>query len=133
MYTMEHGTGMDLWWDDYSEKAVTLAEVRPMKDGKPHGFEWWFFGNQQLWQERHWVNGERHGIEREWSSKERVSRGYPRYWIHNERVTKPRYVRAALKDPALPPFRIDDNEPRRDFPPEVAKHLIPRPLHPHGK
>jgi hypothetical protein len=131
-YTIEYGTGTDLWWQDM-DGNVTLSEVHPMKNGKSHGFEWWFSGDQTLWKERHWLNGEIHGIEREWNFKGRLSRGYPRYWLHDERVTKPKYVRAALKDPALPPFRIDDNEPRRDFPPEVAKHLIPRPLHPHGK
>lgn len=126
-YTIEYGTGIDLWWQEM-DGTVYLTEVHTMNEGKSHGFEWWLHG-QELSKERHWVHGEIHGIEREWTFQGRLKPDYPRYWLYDEQVTKPIYVQAALKDPALPPFRIEDNAPHRDFPPEVAKHLGPRPLH----
>lgn len=125
-YTLERGTGIDLWWQEREDGSAYLAEVHFMRDGWPHGFEWWLAEDQQrVWIERHWSHGHRHGIEREWNGQGRLCRGYPRYWVNGERVTKRQYLRAAARDPSLPPFRPEENEPRRAFPPEVAQHLTP--------
>jgi hypothetical protein len=122
-YTLDHGTGIDLWWQE-RDGPDYLAEVHTMRDGRWHGFEWWLNEDQQSAHiERHWSHGYRHGIERDWNIRGRLSRGYPRYWVHGERVTKRQYLKAASQDPSLPPFRPEDNEPRRTFPPEVAQHL----------
>lgn len=104
----------DLWWQDHSGFAF-LSEARYVKEGKWHGFEWWLNHEDQrsLWQERHFWNDQLHGIDRRWNSHDRLRRGYPRYWIHDERVTKRQYLRKCAKDPTLPPFREEDNRPRR--------------------
>jgi hypothetical protein len=126
-YTLDEGSGLDLWWQEWSDGSVNLAEVHCMQAGRAHGFEWWLNDDQQsVHEERHWADGDRHGIEREWNSEGRLARGYPRYWVRGERVTKRQYMKAAAADPSLPPFRIEDNRPERAFPPEMAEHLGPR-------
>jgi hypothetical protein len=123
-YTMVHGTGTDLWWNEW-DGDVILAEAFQMRDGLRHGYEWWFYLSMpgKLSSEKHWYQGEQHGVERYWNVNGRLARGYPRYWIQDERVTKRQYVRAAAKDSTLPPFRAEDNLASRDFPPEVAESL----------
>lgn len=123
-YTLEHGTGIDLWWETWSDGDENLAEVHYLKDGAPHGFDWWLDANEKsVWWESHWQTGVQHGIERQWNGKAHLRRGYPRYWIQGERVTKAKYQRAAAKDPRMPPFRAEENRPERMFPPEIACHL----------
>src|SRR5580658_6460188 len=92
--TMKHGTGIDLWWIELSEIQY-LSEVRYLKDGKRHGFEWWLSDNQKgVWREGHFRNGQMHGIERSWSYLGRLHRGYPKYWVKDVRMTKRQYNRA---------------------------------------
>jgi hypothetical protein len=123
-YTLEHGTGIDLWWQDWPDGSVYLAEVHYMQNGQAHGFEWWLNEDQRtVHTERRWLHGNQHGIEREWNARGRLSRGYPRYWVNGERVTKRQYLKAAAPDPSLPPFRPKENDPQRTFPAEIAKHL----------
>ena len=123
-YAMKHGAGIDLWWDQYDEHSLPfLSEARYLKDGVRHGWEWWLDDSRKsVWSECHYFQSRKHGIEREWRNG-KLRRGYPRYWLHEERVTKRRYLRAALKDPALPPFRAADNRPERTFPPEIQSAL----------
>jgi hypothetical protein len=131
-YTMRHGTGLDLWRGVNPEDGIPrLYEARYLKDGKWHGFEWWLDHQDQkrLWQECHYWNDQRHGIERSWNWSGGLRRGYPRYWVGDKRVTKRQYLRACAKDPALPPFREKDNRPDRKFPPEVAMNCV-EPLRP---
>ena len=125
--TMNHGTGIDLWWLEH-DGVVYLSEARYVKDGKWHGFEWWLHEDRSVFHQRHFWNDEVHGIERQWNPGGRLRRGYPRYWVHNRRVTKRQYQRECAKDPALPPLREKDNRPQRRFPPEVAVHLERRAL-----
>ena len=120
-YRLRHGTGYDIWRVEDEDGAITVSEIHPLKDGLPHGYEWWLGRNHILWEERHWHEGEYHGIEREWNLKNKLRRGFPRYWIKGERVDKRKYLRAAKKDPSLPPFRLKDNSPRRKFPPEIEQ------------
>jgi antitoxin component YwqK of YwqJK toxin-antitoxin module len=123
-YTLDHGTGIDLWRQDWPDGSVELAEVHYMLDGRPHGFEWWLNDDQRsVWIERHWADGSRHGVEREWNTRGRLARGYPRYWVRGERVTKRQYLKAASHDLTLPPFRPEENAPERSFPPEIVEHL----------
>lgn len=122
-YTMERGTGLDLWWGGCGGERA-LAEARFMRDGQRHGFEWWIHPNQwRVTEERHCWRGEHHGIEREWNERGRLRRGFPRYYVDGERVSKRQYLRAQTVRPELPPFREQDQLPEREFPPEVARHL----------
>jgi hypothetical protein len=98
-YTMRHGTGVDLWWQNSEHGVPHLAEARYLKDGFLHGFEWWWISPKLLIQETHFWVGRRHGIERYWNLMGRLHRGYPRYWINNERVSKRQYTRACTTDP----------------------------------
>lgn len=123
-YTMKNGTGIDLWrHKNFSPGAAyVLREARYIKNGKWHGFEWeWWLEEDQksIRQEAHFWEDLQHGIRREWNSKGRLRRGYPQYWVNNERVSKRQYRSACAKDPNLPPFREIDNLPKRKFPPEV--------------
>lgn len=125
-YTMKHGTGWDLWRckETWGTGSIYLSEARHYKEGKRHGFEWWldFEDQSRVWQESHFLEGLSHGIERQWNSEGTLSRGYPKYWVKGQRVTKRQYISASSKDPTLPAFRLKDNKPKRDFPPEVKEH-----------
>jgi antitoxin component YwqK of YwqJK toxin-antitoxin module len=125
-YTMVRGTGIDLWWGGCDERA--LSEARYIESGQRHGFEWWIHPNQrQVTEELHCWHGQPHGIERQWNEQGRLRRGYPRYYVDGERVSKRRYLRACAARPELPPFREQDQRPERDFPPQVARHLRREP------
>jgi antitoxin component YwqK of YwqJK toxin-antitoxin module len=121
--TMTRGTGRDLWrHKNYLEdgSGYVLSEARYIKSGSWHGFEWRLDWKQKsIRQEAHFCENLQHGTRREWNSEGKLRRGFPQYWITNERVTKGQYLRACLKDPNLPPFRAIDNLPQRTFPPEV--------------
>ena len=128
-YTLNHGSGLDLWRrQQCSDGSVFLSEIHSMKDGWPHGYEWWLNSDQRsVWAERHWNEGQFHGIEREWNARGRLRRGYPRYYVRGERVSKRAYLKACRVDPSLPAFRAKDNKPVRRFPSELARELGPRP------
>jgi antitoxin component YwqK of YwqJK toxin-antitoxin module len=125
-YRMHHGTGIDLWWLETWRKPPKryLAEVCFQRRGQPHGFEWWLNDDQKsVHEERHWRHGQKHGIERDWSRKGRLRRGYPRYFVAGQQVARRQYIKAAANDASLPPFRKAENRPRRIFPPVIASHL----------
>lgn len=115
-YTLRHGTGYDVWRCENGAGKIFITEIHSMQAGLPHGYEWWCSGPQTVWHERHWAHGELHGIERLWNDAGQLSRGYPRYWVRDQRVTKRHYLRAAQTDATLPPFCEQDNQPRRRFP-----------------
>jgi hypothetical protein len=118
---MRHGTGIDLWWISFENGSTYLSEVRYLRAGKRHGFEWWLNEDgRSVWRESHFRDGRMHGIERSWNGQGRLRRGYPRYWVDDVRVTKRQYVRARVGDAALPPFREPDNRPQRRFPSEAV-------------
>jgi antitoxin component YwqK of YwqJK toxin-antitoxin module len=122
-YTLEHGTGIDLWWQEWMDGSACLSEASWMQAGLLHGIRWWFNGRGKLSHEEQMHRGLSHGIERMWNSEGKLRRGYPRYWVQGERVTKAQYLHAAAKDDSLPPFRAEDNLPYRDYPSEIALHL----------
>lgn len=112
-YTMEHGTGVDLWFSG----PGTLAEERHCLDGDRHGYErWWNSDRRTVWQEGHFWHGEEHGIFREWNERGRLRRGYPRYVVAGQQVDRRRYERARRGDPSLPPPLASENAPQRPLP-----------------
>lgn len=123
-YTMDRGTGIDLWWNEF-ESGSQLTEARFVVDNLMDGYEYWFEKGSPgvLQKEKWWSKGSLHGIEREWNDWGRLRRRFPKYWIHGEQVDKRKYERAAKVDTTLKPFRIEDNQRSRVFPPEVTKHL----------
>jgi hypothetical protein len=123
-YKLTHGTGFDIWRQETSKGRVSVSEIHSLRDGVPHGFEWWFLWKaRQLSWERHWLKGRYHGIEREWDAKGKLCRGYPKYWIRGHSVTKGKYLKAAQTDNTLPVFREKDNSPSRKFPPKIERIL----------
>ena len=121
-YTMEQGNGFDLWWSEDEDGNATLAEAYSFVSGQLHGYEWQF-SNGQLRAEKHWYLDKLHGIERLWDQKSKLARGFPRYWLHGERVHKPTYLKAATLDSTLPPLLPEENHPNRRFPSPIEDHL----------
>jgi len=113
----ERGTGLDVWFD-----GDRLSETRGYLDGDRHGFERWWRDRSQVWWENHFVRGVEHGIERQWNELGRLRRGFPRYWLTGERVTRREYERACATDATLPPLRARDDGPAR---PRVLNALTP--------
>jgi antitoxin component YwqK of YwqJK toxin-antitoxin module len=112
-YTLEHGTGTDLWFSD----EHVLAEERQYKDGLRHGYErWWNTDNRTVSQEAHYWQGDAHGIVRHWNAQGKLRRGYPRYFVAGQQVTKRHYVRACRTNPTLPLYNSVDNTPFRQLP-----------------
>lgn len=127
-YTMHHGTGIDLWWGGSGSDTYRLSEARYLVQGQRHGYEWWIDTNQhEVSEERHCWHGQLHGIERVWNEDGRLRRGYPRYYLHGEQVTKRHYMQACRTAPELPLFQAVDNLPARTFPPEIVVHLYEEP------
>lgn len=122
-YTLDHGTGFDIWRDKREDGEVVITEIHSLHHGELHGFQWWFEYDQTLCWERHFRENQLHGIEREWNDHGRLRRDTPRYWIKDEKVNKRRYLRAARGDDTLPPFRPEDQQRDRVFPPELLRLL----------
>lgn len=123
IYTLVHGTGYDLWRNFDEHGRLYLAEVHAMKDGGPHGCEWWVSEDQQtLWKEVHWVNGERHGIERHWV-EDKLDPGYPKFHVNNEVIGKNAYIEKQKNDASLPEYRVEDDGNERSFPDEILKAM----------
>ncbi len=53
-YTMDRGTGVDLWFC----RPGVLSEERHMRGGQRHGYErWWEEDNRRVWEESHFWGG----------------------------------------------------------------------------
>jgi antitoxin component YwqK of YwqJK toxin-antitoxin module len=114
IYKIKHGTGFDIWRQEDEDNGVFVSEIHALKDGFPNGYEWWFASPEQdLILERHWQMGKLHGIERVWNSKSRLRRGYPKFFIADQNVSKQKYIKMTLMDKTLPVFREKDNLPYR--------------------
>ena len=122
-YTLVHGTGFDVWRQFREDGSIYVSEIHGLQNGIPHGFELWLNEDQTLSAERHWKNGEVHGVQRDWNFQGRVRRGWPCYYVESERLTKRRYVNLSQSDPTLPPFREEDNLPVRSFPRDIRRIL----------
>ena len=91
----------------------TWRRPRPKK----HGFTWWLHEDRKrVYHEEHFLDGERHGIERVWNHNDRICRGYPKYWVAGETVLKRQYLRARKRDKTPPPYRDADQTPKRRLP-----------------
>jgi antitoxin component YwqK of YwqJK toxin-antitoxin module len=117
-YTILYGTGIDLW---FVEPRI-LAEERHHQEGERLGYDrWWWGKNWAIWHESHFWHGVEHGIFREWNQAGRLRRGYPRYIVAGQRVSKRQYERTCRQDPTLPPFRAEENSSTRELPEEVQR------------
>ena len=110
LYSLNMGTGIDVWFD----APDVLSEEHHMYQGKPHGPErWWNGDNQTIWREVHYVHGKRHGIERQWNEDDDeqpfLEEGYPKFWIDDQEVSKQDYLR---HDDVMPYDAKDDNPTR---------------------
>ena len=119
-YRFVHGTGYDIWRYEREDGTIGISEIFSIQNSVLHGFEWWLRDDQRsVWHERHWHQGKVHGIERMWNREGGLKRGYPRYWIRNQAVSKRVYIKAAQQDETLPEVREIENRPERRFPVEV--------------
>lgn len=123
-YTLDHGTGFDLWRNFDEHGRLYVAEVHSMKDGYPHGYEWWVNGDQHsVWHEIHWKDGERHGIERMWDHEANLDPGYPKFHIRDSIVDKKTYIAKQQGDTGLPKYLAMDDRDKRSFPEDVLKAM----------
>jgi len=101
-----------------------LSEVLYVVKGCRHGFSWWINDDQRtVYIERHWRNGELHGIEREWESSGALTTGFPKFFLSGRQVQLPEYVDAVSKDSTLPAYAEIDNSPTREFPKEIRDSM----------
>jgi hypothetical protein len=125
-YTLIRGTGWDVWRAPRCNGDTTfyICEIIGYQDGAVHGFQWFLTEDEtSVFMERHFQQGALHGISRNWNVHGRLHRGYPKYYVRGEQVSKRQYIRAASGDPTLPPFRVEDNNPGRVFPAELRRKL----------
>jgi len=116
MYTLVHGTGFDVWRQEDEDNTVFVSEIHSLQDGFPNGYEWGFASpKQNLWHESHWNMGKLYGKQRVWNNKGRLRRGYPKFYIADQAVSKQRYIKVTIMDKTLPVFREKDNLPYRKF------------------
>ena len=128
-YIMVHGTGFDVWRQQEGDNTIFVSEIHSLQDGLPNGYEWGFSSSKQdLWHERHWNMGKLHGIERIWNSKGRLRRGYPKFYITDQAVSKQKYIKMAFTDKTLPAFRGGDNLPYREWSPEIKRLFSSYPM-----
>lgn len=118
-YTLDMGTGVDLWF----ESEGVLAEERHLKNGKVHGVERWWDGhsNQMITREAYYFEGLLHGIERQWSYNDDdvlvLDEGYPKYWVENNEVSYDGYIRLSSHDQTLVKYSARDHDAQRTPPP----------------
>ncbi len=105
------GTGLDLWFS-----GGGCWEERHMVDGLREGYERQWVGRRTVFHEQSFRAGLEHGIERRWNDRGALARGYPRYFVSGERVTKRAYLAAHESDPSLPVYRREHDRPGRRWP-----------------
>ncbi|MBE9553799.1 MAG: hypothetical protein IMF05_10090 [Proteobacteria bacterium] len=123
-YTMVRGTGFDLWRQVDERGRLYVAEIHSMKEGSPNGFEWWVREDQRsVSHEVHWVEGKRHGIERQWYYAGDIDPDYPEFYINDTVVSKDTYIEKQKIDTYLPEYRVEDDRNERAFPDEILKAM----------
>jgi hypothetical protein len=117
------GTGVDLWCDLQNR---TLSEETWLVGGRLRERRWWNPDERTVHREELYGGGGHDGgIERAWSERGRLLRGFPTYVVHGERVTKRRYAESAEEDPTLPRYRSNDDDPRR----RLRVEYVGQPVH----
>lgn len=115
-YTLDRGTGYDLWRQQLKGQRLHVCEIHTMKDGYPHGFEWWVNEDQRtVYHEMHWRDG-RHGIERQWDDEGNLDPGFPRFHLQDTVVDRETYMERQKSDATLPPYAAEDDKNTRTFP-----------------
>lgn len=113
-YRKHHGVGLDLWCDNITGKLS--EELYCPADGEL-GVERRWKNERTIWREAFFRAGYGwHGIEREWNTAGKLSRGFPKYYVRGDRVTKRQYIWATETDPTLPRFTEKENRPYRKLP-----------------
>ncbi len=124
-YALDRGTGYDLWRHRGENGGHYISEIHSMKDGYPHGFEWWANEDQvTVWHELHWRDG-RHGIERQWDHKGNLDPGFPKFHIEDAVVDKKTYIERQKTDASLPRYAEEDDRNTRSFPDDVVAAMNP--------
>lgn len=114
-YVLRNGVGMDLWCGENG----TLAEELYWPDDGELGYQrFWNEDGKTIYFEKSWTNGGSHGIHRRWNDKGKLCRGFPKFFIKNEQVTKKQYLRGCESDPLLPEYRPEQDRPSRTLPAE---------------
>lgn len=102
------GSGIDLW-----VQANEIVELREYKDSMPHGMERW--GHPLLpYEEGYFLRGQRAGVFRRWIGSA-LEAGYPRYFVDDEEVSRPEYLRARRLRPELPAYRRENDRRGRSM------------------
>lgn len=116
-YTMEHGSGYDIWRRQDEDGTVYIAEIHSLQGGKLHGFQWWLNKDQKtIIGERCWNNGYLNGIERHWTEDGKLAEAYPKFYIDDREVPKNIYLQEQRRDPTLPAYDSKDDSNVREFP-----------------
>jgi len=124
-WKLVNNVGLDLWCCTWTK---TLAEERYWPaDGELGYLRQWNEDETTVWEEYFYVRGTGyHGIWREWNAKGRLRRGFPQYFIADRKVTRRQYLRACKSDPMLRPYRVEDDDPRRELPSAYLAHKARR-------
>lgn len=107
-FRMKMGTGVDLWWG----WGGFPTEERHYLNGQRHGYERWRFRKNEISQESHFHHDVEHGVFRRWKNR-KLKRGYPKFYVHGKKVTKRAYIAASARDATLPPYIEKEDSPRR--------------------
>lgn len=125
-YTLDRGTGYDLWRHRGESCGHYISEIHSMKDGSPHGFEWWVNEDQvTVWHEVHWREGHRHGVERQWDHEGNLDADFPKFHLEDDIVDKETYVERQKTDASLPRYAEEDDGNTRSFPDDVVAAMKP--------
>jgi hypothetical protein len=113
-WRMVNGTGLDLWCDEEGRLAEEHYWPKPGELGYTR--QW----NPDDWtinEEYFYILGKGyHGVWRKWNGRGRMKRGFPRFFVCDRKVTKTQYAKACEANSTLPPYRVADDNPRRELP-----------------
>lgn len=111
------GVGLDLWCDNLK---YTLAEEQyDPAEGEVGYRRHWNEDEKTIYEEYYFtpLDGY-HGVWRAWNERGRLKRGFPRYYIRGNQVTKRHYLKACTQDHTLRAYRKADDSPKRELPQE---------------